>query len=312
LRWMIRVFLLLALLSAAVVPARAAEVVDRIVAVVNGQIITLFEINEKLRPMLEQFKGRELSDSDKEAVLKFKRGMLAKLIDDILLEAEAKKYNITVSDVEIENQVQDFRNQHKLSEEEFQKQLQLENMTRQDFATNMRKDIVKQRLIGLMVKRKVVVTNVEVARYYEDHRQEFSKDRTVRLGLIYFMPGQPAEEIRTRILAGEMTFAQAADTYSKGPGAGQGGDIGNVEWKSLGSEWREALDGVPVGGVSEPFLIQGRQALVQVREISKGELQDLPAVETEIRTRMYTERLEARFNEFMDQLRSNAVIDNRL
>jgi len=298
-------------LSAAA-PARSAEVVDRIVAVVNGDIITLFDLNERLKPVLERFKGRTLSDADKQSLLKFKQDLLEKLIDDILLEQEVKKFNITVSDVEVENLVQSFKENNKLTEEAFQEQLKLEKMTRQEFAETLRKDILRRRVLGVMVRHKVVVTSEDVQRYYDEHKQDFAKDRTVHLGLILLPQGEPAEPLRERIAKGEISFAEAADAYSEGPGKGQGGDIGVLEWKSLAQEWRTALDGVAEGAVSKPFLINGREALLTPRTVEAGDPQKLADVENEIRDKIYAERIQERFTEYMADLRSKAVIENRL
>ncbi|MEW5772652.1 MAG: SurA N-terminal domain-containing protein [Thermodesulfobacteriota bacterium] len=302
--------LTLLILSAA--PARSAEVVDRIVAVVNGEIITLFDLNERLRPVLDQFKDRQISDADKEAILKFKRDILQKLIDDILLEQEIKKFGITASDVEVENQILAFKDEHKLTEEALVEQLKLEKMTRQEFADKMRKDILRQRLLGAMVRRKVVVTSEEVARYYEEHKQDFAKDRSVHLALVLLPPGQPAAPLRERIAKGEISFAEAADAYSEGPGKGQGGDIGVLEWKSLAQEWRKALEGVAPGDMSQPFAISGREALLSLRSMDSGDAQSLSDIEKEIRDRIYSSRIQERFEEYMQELRSKAVIENKL
>jgi len=304
--------LTLALTIPALAPARAAEVVDRIVAVVNGEIITLFDLNQRLRPVLEQFKGRQVTDADKKAILKFKGEVLRKLIDDILLEQEIKKFNLTASDVEVENQLQMFKEKNKLTEEQLAEHLKLESITRQEFLENIRKDILRQRLLGVMVRRKVVVTAEEVTRYYEEHKQEFAKDRTLRLSLILLPAGQSAASLRERIAKGEISFAEAADAYSQGPGKGQGGDIGSLEWKNLAREWRNALEGVPEGGMSQPFVINGHEALLSPRALDSGNVQGLAAIESDIREKIFAEKLEARFTEYMDGLRSKAVIENRL
>lgn len=304
--------LALTLLILAAAPARAAEVVDRIVAVVNGEIITLFEINERLKPVLDQFKGRQLSDADKAALVSFKKELLQKLIDDILLAQEIKKFNITASDVEVENQIQTFKDEHRLTEAALLEQLKLEGMTRQEFTDKMRKDILRQRLLGAMVRRKVVVTSEEVQRYYDEHKQDFAKDRTVHLGLILLPPGTPAGPLRERIIKGEISFAEAADAFSEGPGKGQGGDIGVLDWKSLAPEWRQSLEGVAEGAVSQPFAISGREALLSPRTVEAGDTQGLQAIEKDIRDKIFSEKMQGRFSEYMDELRSKAVIENRL
>ncbi len=310
-RLLLIILALLLVPAATALPARAV-VVDRIVAVVNGEIITLFELNRKIEPLLEQFKARELTREEQDAVSRLKRQYLEKLIDDLLLRQEVAKFGVQVSDVEVESQIREFRAENRLSEEELRQQLRLENMTREEFAAAVRQDILKHRLLGAMVRRKVVVTDEELRAHYEAHRADFIADREVRLSILAMPPGQEVEQLVRRIEAGEITFAEAADLYSDGPGAGQGGSLGLLQWKSLAPEWREALTGVDEGGMSAPFLIQGREAVLFLEETRGGAEQSFEEVRLEIEKSLHALKLEERFKNYMDQLRSTAVIDVRL
>ena len=142
------------------------EIIDRIVAIVNGEIITLFELNEQVKPYLEKFRGKELGTAEKKAIWELKKQALDQMINDILLRQEAEKYKIKVSDMEIENFIRQFKQRNNLTEEQFLNQLKLQGMTREDYKRQIRNNILKHRLIGAMVKRKVVVTQEEIEKYY--------------------------------------------------------------------------------------------------------------------------------------------------
>lgn len=294
------------------VSARSAETVDRIVAVVNGEIITLFEINQRIKPVLDRFRGRDLGPEEKAAILRIKEQALQQMVDNILLQKEAERYKLEVSDIAVENEVRDFRLKNNLTDDEFNEQLTLEGTSREEFAGRIRRDILKHKLLGFMVRRKVVVTQEEIQAHYDEHLQDYVQDKSVGLGLIVLPSGMPALELKRRIEAKEIDFASAATTYSQGPGADQGGDIGILPWASLASEWKGALNGLSVGDVSDPINIQGREALLTMVSQDGGAVQSLESVSDEIRTSLLRQKLEERFNDYMDKLRAEAVIDIRL
>ncbi|MBT8763165.1 SurA N-terminal domain-containing protein [Desulfohalobiaceae bacterium Ax17] len=293
-------------------PVFAEEIIDRIVAIVNGEIITLFELNERVKPYLERFKGKELGPAEKQAIRELKKQLLDQMINDILLRQEAEKYKIEVSDMEIENFIRQFKQRNNLTEEQFLNQLKLQGLTREDYKRQVRNNIIKHRLIGAMVKRKVVVTQEEIERYYNEHKQDFDTEKKVHLKLILLPTLEEAKQIRNKIMAGEMTFEQAAKKFSQGPSAESGGDLGFVNWKDLAKEWKQAIKGLKQGEITSVFSLNNKGAILKVEESLSGQPKPLKEVEDEIRKIIYQPRLEERFREYMRSLREKAVIDIRI
>jgi peptidyl-prolyl cis-trans isomerase SurA len=288
-----------------------SEIVDRIVAVVNGDIITLFELNQALKPVIKKHDvdGSGLSS---EAVAMLRKDLLEKLIDSMLLGQEINRYDISVSTVEIENYVRSFKEQNNLNDDQLNKFLQLENMTKQEYEDKIRQDLLKHRLIGGMVQRKIVVTSEEVQDYYENNKDQYQRQKQVRLELIVLPPSVDAASLRRDITVERISFTEAARKHSIGPGAEQGGDIGLLGWDDLGPVWREALEGVPVGEMSQPFLLEGKEAFLRLTSLDEGELKPLSEVESDIMDRLYGPKFEAQFTEYMLKLRKKAVVDVRL
>lgn len=292
--------------------ARSQDVVDRVVAVVNGELITLFELNQRFRLFLDQFEGRELLEEEKRELWQVKRQLLDRMVDETLLRQEAERLEIRVSDLDVQNQVRHIRERTGMTETELMNQLRREGLSRETYEQRMREEIKRQRLTGMMVRRKIVVTSEEIRQYYEEQQQEFHQQRRVHLGLILFASPEQAEEALSRMQAGELSFADAARAYSQGPGADQGGDIGRPAWRDLAEEWRNALTGLAVGQTSGLFFVQGRPALLKLLDEDPGEVQSLAEVEDLIRERLMEPRLEQRFDEYMTGLRGRALIDIRL
>lgn len=306
----LRLALVVGLLLAAV-PARA-EVVDRIVAVVNGQAVTLFELNQHMRPLLDRFRGRELTMQEKAAIAKMRTDLLQKIIDDMLITQQVEKLGLSATEVEVQNSVERFYKQNGMTAEDFDKQLLLEGMTREDFAQKVRQDILKHRLLGFMVRRKVVVSDEEVKAYYEKHIESFRRDKEVALSVILLPLAEDADALRGRIAGGELAFADAADLYSRGPGVGQGGSLGRLAWVDLAQDWRDSLEGVAPGGMTRPFDFRGHTAILRLDDLREGETRPLEEVKEEIRDRLFGIQAEARFSEYMQTLRDEAVIEMKL
>lgn len=291
---------------------RAQEVVDRIVAVVNGEMITLFELNQRFRPFLEQFEGRELTAEEKRLLINGRRQLLDRMVEEVLLRQEAERLNMTVSDLEVQTQMRQIREQIGMTETQFLEQLQLQGLDKKSYEERMREEIQRQRLLGMMIRRKVVVTTEEIRQYYESQLEDFIQQRRVHLGLILFSSRENALNVVNQIRSGDLSFEEAARIYSQGPGADQGGDIGRPALADLAPEWRKALDGLAVGGVSDIFMLQGRHAVIKLLGEEKGEVLPLAEVEDQIRRMLMEPRLEERYAEYIQGLRDRALVDIRL
>jgi len=292
--------------------AQAADsVLDGIVAVVNGKIITKYEVDERMRPVYEQVRGRKLGSDELMKVEALKRQVIDQMVEDQLILAESERYKLKISDVEVEDQIKMFIAKRQITEAEFKRQLDLQRMGRDEFARNMRRDMIRHRLIGGAVTSKIVVTDTEIEERYKERKAEFSKDSMVQLALILLPAGVSAKEIKAAVEAGQLTFAQAAEKYSQGPGAGHGGDIGFIAWKDLAPEWNAALVGLKPGQVSNPVRIQDFEGLLQVVSLKEGEELPLESVREQIYQSLHDGKFEKSFQEYMQKLRDKAVIEYR-
>lgn len=293
-------------------PAMAEDVlVDGVIAVVNGKIITKYEFDERMRPVYEQTRGRQLSTDEVSQIASLRRKILDQLIEDILIQQDSERYKLKITDAEVEVQIKEFIAKRKLTDDEFKKQLALQRMTREDFAGNMRRDMIRHRLIGGVVSNKVVVTDSEVEQRYNERKAEFSRDSMVQLAIILVPSNMSAGDLKNEIESGKMTFAEAANKYSQGPGVGHGGDIGFIAWKDLAPEWNAALAGLKPGGITAPVHVQDFSGLLQVISLKEGEELPLDSVREQIYHSLHEAKFEKVFKDYMQKLREKAVIEYR-
>lgn len=307
---LVLIFSLLLLVTA--LSASAKEFSNRVVAVVNGEVITLFELNQRVRPFLERFKGRDLSDSEKAAVMQLKKKMLQQMIDDILLEQEIESVDVEISEAEIENNIRELRQKLNAEGKSLEDFMNLEGYDMNELKEQVRKEILKHKLIGFWVRRKVVVTEQEIEEYYKEHQSDYLQEKRISVRMIIIPQTMSATELRRRIQNGELSFAEAADIYSQGPGAGDGGYIGFLNWKDLAPEWKEALKGLKPDEISEPFVTQGMEALLKVVELEEGDIEPLEEVRDEIKKTFLERKFTERLDEYLTGLRNKAVIEIKI
>jgi len=283
---------------------QAAQMVDRIVGVVNGEIITLQDLQQQIRLVVGQ-------TPDPATAEKIAPQVLDSMIDDIVLRQEAQRLNIVVSDSEVENEVRQFKVRRRLSDEDFERSLRLQGLTPEQFKERSREDIVKHKILGYMVRRKVVVTQEEIDAYLERNRSELTTERVVSLQMVVFADRQGADTIWNSLRGGEIGIDEAVERYSVGPKADKG-VMADVNWRELDDPWREGLRTLSVGEVSEPFLIQDRWVIVKLLDRRDGERKESAAVDEEVREAIMRPKLEERFKEYMAGLRSKAIIQKKL
>ncbi len=299
-RFLLAGLLLLLLLG----PAHAAQVVDRIVAVVNGEIITFVDLQQQIRLIT----GQEANSAD---AAKIAPQVLDEMINDIVVRQEAARLQVEVSDSEVENEIRQFKARHRMTDEDFQRSLRLQGLTEEQFKERSRQDIIKHKIINYMVRRKVVVTQEEIDAYKERNRSELTTERTFDLQLLAVMDPEQAEKLWSAIKDGELTFNDAVARFTIGPKTDDGVMTG-VNWRELDEPWREALRGLGVGETSRPFLVQDRWVIVKLLDRKDEARQEQTAVDEEVREAILRPKLEERFKDYMNGLRAKAVIEKRL
>jgi parvulin-like peptidyl-prolyl isomerase len=299
-----------------------AEVVDKIIAVVNDEIITLYEFNTAFEPYRKNIENTYKGD-DKEAVIKQTReAFLQRLIDNILIEQEAKKsgVGIIVKDEEVMEVIQDMLNKQKLSMQGFLKNLAKEGNSIDSVKKEMKGQMMRARLLRREVKSKILVSDEEIGEYYNKNRQDYEGKETVRIKqLLLLLPPNAnktvaaqvkneALQLHKRIMDGE-SFDALIIKYSQGPAAAQGGDVGFVSRGSIIPEVESVAFSLPVGQVSAVIESGAGFHIIQVVDKKGAGLKPLAAVREEIKTKIEDEKLDKKYDEWIASVRAKSHIE---
>jgi peptidyl-prolyl cis-trans isomerase SurA len=298
-----------------------AEQVNRIVATVDGEPITLHELR-----VFSQFAGeRGMMTAPGGTAGMSDRDLLEGLIMNKLVDKEVETQGLKAKDSDIDSYIARIQAQGNMTDEQFQAALAKQGMPMEEYRKQVSKEIERALLINREIGSRVNVTPQDVERYYKEHSGDFSQSEQVRVRHL-FLPlspeATPAEEqevgklvddIRKRALAGE-DFATLANTYSQGPGAGQGGDLGYFKKGQMTKEIEDVAFALKAGDISDPFRTAAGVHLIKVEEhTSAGQMKLDEATTEEIKRKLYNEALRQRYERwFQEDLRFRHHVENFL
>lgn len=293
-------------------PSFAAEPLNKIVAVVNGEMITSYDLETAAAPEVLKARLDPKNAAHAPRIRAVKNRVLEAMINEVIMAQEAERLKVSVSESDVDVALQQFKERGQLSDDEFQRQLQLQNLTPDDFRKRIRKTLLRNRLLSTMVGRKVVVTKEEIAEYYEAHRDSLQTERRVNVAILVYPPSVPAEKWAKRLKSGEVDFRKTARELSVGPKAAEGGELGEIAWQDLAPALRARLESLKPGQVSDPFVINNLQAQLKLLSVTSGAPQSLEEASAHIENILREPKLEERYQEYSSQLRRRAVVDVRL
>jgi peptidyl-prolyl cis-trans isomerase SurA len=241
-----------------VAPSRVVPV-DRIVAVVNDEVITQNDLNDRVALVARQLQrqGGQLPPSD---VLT--RQILERMINDLLQVQLAKETGIKVDEQTLERTIDRIAQENNLSRSDFRVAIERDGIKYTKFREDIRNEIILARLREREVENNIVVTDAEVETELARESKEKTSDSEFRLAHILVMvPPQATAEVieqrRRRALQAlselrrGANFAQVAASFSDAPDALQGGMLGWRPSARLPSLFTEALEKLEPGEVSD-------------------------------------------------------------
>jgi len=322
-------FLLLsALLTclAFVQPAPAEELIDKIIAVVNNDVITLSDINKAVAPMLagySQQKGQALSDQERGELVK---KAIDQLVEKKLIEQKAKELDVKVTDKDINRSIEDVLKRNNLTLEQLKEILKKDGSSFDEYQKMLKSEITMSKVIAREVRSKVTITEKDIQEYYGKGASSASNSsrpgERVRIQQIFFAisaqttPKQAEkltrqlEEIRSKIVSGE-DFNQMAVKYSQDASAKEGGDMGYFNRGELQPLIENAAFNMQTGDVSSVIRTPAGIHVIKVIEKQGAGGEENRAVtknREEIEDSLYRQQVDLLYQKWMEDIKNKAYI----
>ncbi|MBP6079181.1 MAG: peptidylprolyl isomerase [Xanthomonadales bacterium] len=238
--------------------ALPSDALDKIVAVVDEDVILQSELDRSTDSVFKQYQSR---GGDLPPIDIVRKQVLERLINQRVQMVRAEQTGIVVSDSDIDSAVQRIAQQNNLDVEQMRQSLIRDGFSFEEFRTSLREEMLIQRLRARFVQSRVGVTDTEVDNFLSNTTQSGE----IRLAHILIgLPESPspeqveaarakADKIRADIVAGTLSFSDAAIRYSETPQALEGGDLGWRRYDQIPSAFAEIVTTMKKGDISQPM-----------------------------------------------------------
>jgi peptidyl-prolyl cis-trans isomerase SurA len=303
--------------------------VEDIVARVNDQVITRSDYDRAMKELDQESRQRGASMQE---ISEAHKDLLRNLIDQQLWLSKGKELSIN-GETELVKRLDEIRKQYNLETlEDLEKAAKEQGISYEDFKANIRNQIITQEVMRQEVGRRAQFTPGEAQRYFEQHKQEYAQQESVRLAEILISTGvaapsataesgvQPddpaklaaakakADDIETKLHAGG-DFAQLAKSFSDGPTAAEGGDLGQFKRGSLAKVLEDQTFALKSGQFTEPIRTKQGFVILKVVQHVPGGVPEYKDVEEQVEEAFYMSRMEPAMREYLTKMREDAFID---
>ena len=299
---------------------QSAEVVDRIVVVVNDDIILLSELDESFKPYADSIMAFGYSlDEERRTLFNAREKILNQLIDQKLTDQQIKRSNITVRDDEIDGAIERLKEANFFTDEELREMLGAEGLTLEEYRKRIKDQMLRAKLVNFEVKSKIVITKEDIESYYKSHSDKYGRIKKYRLNnIIMKVPSFASEEeklmvlekmeiVLTELNAGK-SFDIIAKAYSESSYVSDEGGLGLFELKELSPRIQEAIRDMKAGEFTPVLDTDQGYQIFYLQEIVDVSGKSLEEASPEIEDILYKEIVDKKFRSWIDELRKRSHI----
>jgi len=290
-------------------PVLAAHLHDRIVAVVNTEVITLSELEEEVGDVKAQNRQRYSGAELAQRLRQIDYMGLNRMIERKLQVQIAKRRGIKVTEEEVKDAIVRLRRLGETPDENDPKELAM-----------IRDQLTALHLINQQVRSSLLVSDVEILRFYQQHRDRFMLPPEVRISqiLIALDPGsellavrEKAQEVYALVKKGER-FEELAAKYSDGPEGRRGGNLGYIRQGDMLPQIQKAIEQAPLGSVTEPIASSIGMHIIRVDDRKPSDFRPFEEVKEDVRNLVFQLKSEEAYIVWIKEQKDKNYIEIRL
>jgi peptidyl-prolyl cis-trans isomerase SurA len=314
---------LLSLAAALSLAATAPRVLDRVAATVDGDVVTLSDLQERLGPewvRIDRMDPGKEKDETRAAAL---RRALDVLVAERLLARQAEALGLEVTEAQVDAAVQDIQTRNRFDDQQLAQALREQGLDRATFRDQVRRELQTYQVLQSKVRNRVKLSDADVRNYYQTHPQEFGGEPELHVRHIFLPLPEGAskadeekvraqgEKVLQRLQGGE-DFAKVAREVSKGPSASDGGDLGWLRRGTIQKQLEDAAFALQKGQVSPLVRAGPGFHVLRVEDRRVGGGRSFEEAAEEIRLRLYEEQVGNYRQQYLDELKREAHVDVKL
>ncbi len=299
------------------------HLVERVLAVVNNEVITQSEFDAVFRPIFEEINQKYQGADRNEQLQDVRIRLLNQMIEDRLVAIEAKRLGIEVSDAEVREEIDAFKSQFP-DPAVFEEEMKKDGLTLSTIEKRFRERLAIEKLHQMVIRGQALVTPSEIEEYYKLHEKEFvtkptmeawiitvrKSDAAVRQGIADERAKSKIEGLRKELKTGK-DFTALARAHSDDDRAEQGGFLGTVERGDLIEEFDAVLFSLGENRFSEIFETEISYHILKSGKSRPPKALGFEEVKDDIYDHLYRQKSHAKFVEWMDELKKKSHISVR-
>ncbi len=301
-----------------------AELVDRVAAIVNKDIIALSEVEKRAAPELVRLATERDLNTRATKRNEIIKDTLNLLISERLMDLEVKESNIEVSSGDVDAAIEDVKRQNNFDDEKLKTVIGQEGFSMSTYRDLVRGQVARLKLVQLKVRSRVKVSEEDLKAEYEKYKRSETEDpeihaRHIVVGVDDKAPAEAQERAHQRAMAiaqearqPGVDFAQLARTKSEGSSASEGGDLGFFRRGVMLPEFERVAFHLKVGEVSDPVQTKFGWHIIKLDEVRQLPAKPFAEVKESLRQRLTGTQLDRLTQGYVAELRQNAVVDVKI
>ncbi len=288
-----------------------AEVTDRIIAIVNDEIVTLREVE---RFVVVEKKSRYSSMNEYTRNLQL-REKLDSFIEGLLIAQQARKLKIEVTDKDIQETVDNIKKQNLITEDELRQQLKKDNIDYKEFIEGIKRSIIRTKVLARAVMQEMNLDDKTLKAYYDAHIGDYIQEE-YRLQQVFVSSQKKDAAERAqralRALEQDKPFGEVAREFSDDASSALQGDMGFVKKDDLIPELKEAIKLLIPGTYSNIVRTPFGYHILKLAETRKVQAAPFESVRDSVRQKLFAMESEKRYKTFIVKLRSSSYIEVKI
>jgi peptidyl-prolyl cis-trans isomerase SurA len=311
-----------AALFVAGMPSAGARVVEKIAAVVGSNVILASEVEEKATPLMAEIS--RITDAGKRSAraTALRREVLDHLIDDELISGQAAELRLTVTPEQVDASIAEIKRQNSIDEKQLQEALRGQGMSMATYRADLKKQLLRFRVINIAVGSKVNISDEDVRSYYNRHYKAGGANIQVRASHIFLTipEGADAGVIADKQALGRKLaeraasedFAKLAREYSDDAATrAEGGDLGYFGKDMLPKAIEDLVFSMQPGEIRGPVRADRGFHVIKLIDRKSTEAKPLAEVEDDIRMQLRQKEMDRQTKSYLADLRKRSLVDIR-
>ena len=233
--------------------------------------------------------------------------ILSQMIDAEIINQEAKKEKIQVTDEEIDAEMENYMAQYG-GEEMFESVLQQSGLTKDD----LKGDIIQYIQIEKLVDSRIFITDEEIKEYFEENKDKLGQEEQVKASHILVEDEKTAKDLKKQLDDGA-DFAELAKEHSTDPGSAEnGGELGFFGKGKMVKEFEDVAFAAKVDEISEPVKSEKGYHIIKVEEKKEAKEATLEEKKEEIKDTLYRNKVQTEYATWMNEKKQEYKINNKL